>query len=108
MEIRGLGIIYVPAIFGVSAVRGAKQVDLVVTLMPQNSETDGADLDRTGENDLKRNLLGVDVPQVVLPVAPGRDLVNVVETVAQEYKLRLAGQVAYRDLDAQIRRRNAT
>jgi serine kinase of HPr protein (carbohydrate metabolism regulator) len=49
----------------------------------------------------------VDIPQVVLPVAPGRDLVNVVETVAQEYKLRLAGQVAYRDLDAQIRRRNS-
>ncbi len=106
MEIRGLGIIYVPSIFGVSAVRGAKQVDLVVTLMPQNSETDGADLDRTGANDLKRNFLGVDVPQVVLPVAPGRDLVNVVETVAQEYKLRLAGQVAYRDLDAQIKRLN--
>ena len=42
-----------------------------------------------------------------LPVAPGRDLVNVVETVAQEYKLRLAGQVAYRDLDAQIKRINA-
>ena len=107
MEIRGLGIIYVPAIFGVSAVRGAKQVDLVVTLMPQNSETDGADLDRTGANELRRNFLGVDVPQVVLPVAPGRDLVNVVETVAQEYKLRLAGQVAYRDLDAQIKRINA-
>jgi HPr kinase/phosphorylase len=107
MEIRGLGIIYVPSIFGVSAVRGAKQVDLVVTLMPQKSETDGSELDRTGENDLRRNFLGVDIPQVVLPVAPGRDLVNVVETVAQEYKLRLAGQVAYRDLDAQIRRRNS-
>ena len=74
MEIRGLGIIYVPSIFGVSAVRGAKQVDLVVTLMPQNSETDGAALDRTGANALKRNILGVDVPQVILPVAPGRDL----------------------------------
>ncbi len=108
MEIRGLGIIYVPAIFGVAAVRGAKQVDLVVTLMPQTSETDGSELDRTGENDLRRNFLGVDIPQVVLPVAPGRDLVNVVETVAQEYKLRLAGQVAYRDLDAQIRRRNGS
>ncbi len=108
MEIRGLGIIYVPSIFGVSAVRGAKQVDLVVTLMPQNSETDGADLDRTGANELKRNILGVDVPQVVLPVAPGRDLVNVVETVAQEYKLRLAGQFAYRNLDAQIKRLNGS
>lgn len=106
MEIRGLGIIYVPSIFGVSAVRGAKKVNLVVTLMPQKTETDGADLDRTGANDLKRNFLGVDVPQVVLPVAPGRDIVNVVETVAQEYKLRIGGQVAYKNLDAQIKRLN--
>ena len=106
MEIRGLGIIYVPSIFGVSAVRGAKQLDLVVTLMPQNSETDGAELDRTGANELRRDILGVEVPQVILPVAPGRDLVNVVETVAQEYKLRLGGQFAYRDLDAQIKRLN--
>lgn len=104
MEIRGLGIIHVPSIFGVSAVRGAKQVDLVVTLMRQQDETDGADLDRTGANDLHRTFLGVDVPQVVLPVAPGRDLVNVVETVAQEYKLRFAGHVAYKDLDAQLKR----
>lgn len=107
MEIRGLGIIHVPSIFGVSAVRGAKQVDLVVTLVQQKSDTDGAELDRTGENNLKRTLLGVEVPQVVLPVAPGRDIVNVVETVAQEYKLRLSGQIAYRNLDAQIKRYNS-
>jgi serine kinase of HPr protein (carbohydrate metabolism regulator) len=49
----------------------------------------------------------VDVPQVVVPVAPGRDLVNFVETVAQEFSLRLAGQVAYADLDEQIKRRHA-
>lgn len=106
MEIRGLGIIYVPSIFGVSAVRGAKQVDLVVTLVRQDSETDGAFLDRTGANDLKREFLGVNIPQVILPVAPGRDIVNVVETVAQEYKLRFSGQVAYKNLDAQIKRLN--
>jgi HPr kinase/phosphorylase len=46
MEIRGIGIIYVPAIFGVAAVRGEKQVDLVVTLKRQG-EAD-AELDRTG------------------------------------------------------------
>jgi HPr kinase/phosphorylase len=104
MEIRGLGIIHVPSIFGVSAVRGAKQVDLVVTLSPQTDDASGAELDRTGANELHREFLGVEVPQVVLPVAPGRDLVNVVETVAQEYKLRFAGQVAYKDLDALIKR----
>lgn len=104
MEIRGLGIIYVPSIFGVGAVRGEKQIDLVVTLCRQ-SECE-ADLDRIGESSLVRNFMGIDVPQIVLPVAPGRDLVNLVETVAQEYKLRLSGQVAHLVLDEQLKRHN--
>ncbi len=104
MEIRGLGIIYVPSIFGVAAVRGEKHVDLVVTLRRQ-SECD-AELDRTGENVLRRTFFGIDVPQVIIPVAPGRDLVNIVETVAQEYNLRLSGHVAHEDLDERIKRNN--
>ncbi len=102
MEIRGLGIIYVPSIFGAAAVRGEKHLDLVVTLMRQ-AEVD-AEVDRCGDTQLFREFLGVRVPQVVLPVAPGRDLINIVETVAQEYKLRFSGQVAYRDLDERIKR----
>lgn len=104
MEIRGLGIIYVPSIFGVAAVRGEKRVDLVVTLRRQGECDD--ELDRIGENDLRRNFLGVNVPQVVIPVAPGRDLVNIVETVAMEYKLRIAGQVAHLNLDERIKKSN--
>ena len=105
MEIRGIGIIYVPAIFGVAAVRGEKQVDLVVTLKRQG-EAD-AELDRTGTEELKREFLGVSLPQLVIPVAPGRDLVNLVETAAQEHKLRLSGYVAVRELDSQIKQHHA-
>jgi len=101
MEIRGIGIIHVPSIFGVAAVRGEKQVDLVVTLKRQG-EAD-AELDRTGTDEMRREFLGVSVPQLVIPVAPGRDLVNLVETAAQEYKLRLSGFVAVRELDARIK-----
>ena len=105
MEMRGLGIIHVPSIFGAASVRGEKQVDLVVTLRRQNECDD--DIDRTGENVLLRQLLGVDIPQVVVPVAPGRDLVNFVETVAQEFRLRLSGQVAHLELDERIKRRHS-
>ncbi len=105
MEIRGIGIIYVPAVFGVAAVRGEKQVDLVVTLKRQG-EAD-AELDRTGTEGLRREFLGVSVPQLVIPVAPGRDLVNLVETAAQEYKLRLSGCVAVHALDARIKQHHA-
>ena len=104
MEIRGLGIIHVPSVFGIAAVRGAKHVDLVISLARQ-SETD-SDLDRTGEVELRRSFLGIDVPQIVIPVAPGRDIVNVVETVAQEFKLRQSGYVAFKELDEEIKRRN--
>jgi serine kinase of HPr protein (carbohydrate metabolism regulator) len=43
----------------------------------------------------------------VIPVAPGRDLVNLVETAAQEHKLRLSGYVAVRELDSQIKQHHA-
>jgi HPr kinase/phosphorylase len=102
MEIRGIGIIYVPALFGVAAVRGEKSLDLVITLLPQQEGEH--DLDRSGDQTRTRELLGVRIPQLIIPVAPGRDLVNIAETAAMEYKLKLSGQVAHRDLDEQIKR----
>jgi HPr kinase/phosphorylase len=105
MEIRGIGIIYVPTLFGVASVRGEKQLDLIVTLRPQTSGEE--DLDRSGATDHQREVLGVRVPQRIILVAPGRDLVNIVETAALEYKSRLLGQVAYRDLDERIKRHHA-
>ena len=89
-----------------AAVRGEKQVDLVVTPRRQGECDD--EIDRTGESVLHRTFLGVEVPQVIVPVAPGRDLVNIVETVAQEFKLRLSGQIAHVDLDERIKRHNAS
>jgi HPr kinase/phosphorylase len=106
MEIRGIGIIHVPSIFGVAAVRGEKQVDLVVTLKRQG-EAD-AELDRTGMDDLRREFLGVEVPQLVIPVALGRDLVNLVETAAQEHKVRSSGFVAVSELESRIKRHHST
>ena len=77
----------------------------MVTLQRQG-EAD-AELDRTGLEQLSRKFLGVSVPQLVIPVAPGRDLVNLVETAAQEHKLRLSGFVAVRELDTRIKRHHA-
>lgn len=100
MEIRGIGIIHVPSVFGVTAVRAEKELDLVVTLKSMK-ETEG-ELDRTGEERQTRTILGVEVPQITIPVAAGRDLVNLVETAAQQYKLLAAGHDAVKALDAQL------
>ena len=105
MEIRGIGIIHVPSVFGVTAVCPEKRLDLVITFKSM-SETEG-DLDRTGEERLTREILGVKVPQIVIPVAAGRDLVNLVETAAQQYKLLSAGYDAVAELDARLRKRAA-
>ena len=102
MEIRGVGIIHVPSIFGVASVTASTQVDFVVSLV---SQADGGDnlVDRTGDNETYRQFVGVPVRQIILAVMPGRDLANLVEVAAMEYKLRVAGRVAHRDLEARIK-----
>ncbi len=100
MEIRGIGIIHLPSVFGVTAVRSEKKLDLVITFKKM-TETEG-ELDRTGEERKTREILGVAIPQIIIPVAAGRDLVNLVETAAQQYKLLAAGVDAVKALDAQL------
>lgn len=104
MEIRGIGIINVKTLFGVAAVRGEKQLDMVVTLQRQG-EAD-SEIDRTGLDEMQREFLGVRVRQLVIPVAPGRDLINLVETAAHEHILRAAGHVAASELDERIKRKH--
>jgi len=100
MEIRGIGMLNIRQVFGVGAVRQEKQVDLVLTLMRQDEVEET--LDRSGSEKLTREFLGVKLPQRIIPVAPGRSLVNLAETAAQEQKLRLSGYVAVDDLDRRI------
>jgi len=100
MEIRGIGMLNVRQVFGVGAVRQEKQIDLILTLK-QQSELEHS-LDRTGCEQLTRDFLGVQLPQRIIPVAPGRSLVNLAETAAQEQKLRLSGYVAVEELDKRI------
>ena len=99
MEIRGIGLINVTKAFGIGALRGEKQLDLVITLRRQD---ECEELDRIG-TEMECEFLGVGVRQLLLPVALGRDLVNLVETAAQEYVLRASGYRAMDDLDAQLK-----
>jgi HPr kinase/phosphorylase len=103
MEIRGIGIIHVPSVFGVTAVREEKRLDLVITF--KHMEEVNGELDRAGEDRLWCDILGVKVAEIVIPVSAGRDLVNLVETAAQQHKLRTAGYDAAKELDEQLKRR---
>jgi len=99
MEIRGLGIIHVPSLFGVASVRDEKRLDLVATLCKAGTRDED---DRSGERLARRAFLGVAVPQLFMPVAPGRDLTNLVETAALDFKLRRLGHDAVKELDERL------
>jgi len=99
IEIRGLGIIHVPSLFGVASVRAEKRLDLVATLCEPGPAQEE---DRSGETRNTRDILGVSVPQVYVPVAAGRDLANVIETAALDQKLRRLGHDAEKELDERL------
>lgn len=99
MEVRGIGIINVASMFGIKAIRRDKRVDLVVTL--KNWEH-VPDVDRVGMEQEHVEILGIDVPHMVIPVRPGRDLARLVEVAALHVKLKNAGYNAAKDLNDRL------
>ncbi|MEX0322501.1 MAG: HPr(Ser) kinase/phosphatase [Puniceicoccaceae bacterium] len=88
MECRGLGIVNISDLFGIRAVRLEKEVNLVVTFEEWKH---GMDEERTGlEHDLF-NVLGIQVPHIILPVRPGRDMARLVEVAAMVEALKQMG-----------------
>ena len=88
MEVRGLGIIDVAALFGVGTFRTEKRLDLIVTLRPAEELNE---LDRVGLDKKHHKLLGMQIPHVELPVAPGRDMAQLIEVAALDQKLKSLG-----------------
>jgi HPr kinase/phosphorylase len=95
MEIRGLGLINIRDLFGVAAIRNSKRVELVVQLERWDPERD---YERLGIDELRYDVLGLKVPLVRMPVAPGRSLGVLVEVAARNQLLRTRGLNAARDL----------
>jgi HPr kinase/phosphorylase len=105
MEIRGLGIINVPAVFGVASVRPEKNVNLVVTLMDcSNMEN----VDRVGLEQQTYTILGISLPHVIIPVLPGRDLARLIEVAALDQKLKSLGHNAAREFNERLIERMRT
>jgi len=105
MEIRGLGIINVPAVFGVSAVRPEKRLDLVVTLMDWDKM---GDVDRIGLEQQSYTILGIAVPHVTIPIRPGRDIARLIEVAALDQKLKDLGHNAAREFNERLIERMRT
>jgi HPr kinase/phosphorylase len=88
MEIRGVGVIDIPAIFGVRAVRQQKRIEVIVQL----AEWDKTDtVDRTGLDSATGEILGVELPKAVIPLNPGKNITVVAEVVAMNHLLKYSG-----------------
>ncbi len=99
MEVRGIGIINVPAVFGVASVRTEKEINLVVTLMDWEKMDE---VDRVGIEQQTYDILGIEVPHVIIPVRPGRDIARLIEVAALDQKLKRLGHNAAREFNERL------
>jgi HPr kinase/phosphorylase len=99
MEVRGIGIINVAAMFGIKCIRGEKRVDLIVTLKWWNEVPD---VDRLGMEEEYLKILNIDIPHVTIPVRPGRDLARLIEVAAFQTKLKMSGHNPAKELNDRL------
>jgi HPr kinase/phosphorylase len=88
LEIRGIGIVDIGRLFGVSSVRENKRIDLVVELLDWNEKEE---YDRVGFREDKYRLLSIDLPLVRIPISPGRNASTIIELACRNYILKKQG-----------------
>lgn len=99
MEIRGLGIINIKDLYGVSSIREKKIIDLVLELMEWNPDQE---YDRLGIDDKTTTILGVELPHLVIPVRPGRNLGSIIEVAARNFLLKGMGYHSAKDFQQRL------
>jgi len=104
MEIRGIGLVDIMGLFGVRAVRQQKRIEVVVELQDWDV---ARDVDRTGLDGRTTNVLGVELPLVVVPLNPGKNLTVICEVVAMNHLLRYSGVDSAREFNERLIRRMA-
>lgn len=99
MEIRGIGIVNIKDLFGITAIRERKQMDMVVELVKWVSDSE---YERLGFEENTYGILGVDLPYLKIPVSPGRSVAPIVEVAARNQILKIMGHHSARNLEAHL------
>jgi HPr kinase/phosphorylase len=100
LEIRGVGLVDVGKIYGIRAVRMQKRVEVEVHLVDWEKNTE---YERVGLEDSPKEILGVSVPHVVLPINPGKNVTVIAETIAMNYLLRMGGYHAPQEFNKRLK-----
>ena len=101
IELRGIGVINVAKLFGMGSVKDSSSIDMVINL---EQWSDTTTYDRLGIEDQHTTILGVDVPSLVIPVKPGRNLAVILEVAAMNNRQKRLGYNAALEFTEQINR----
>ena len=99
VELRGIGIIDVRRLYGMGAVKETEKIDLIIHLEPWE---EGKMYDRFGLDDRTYNILGIDVPSIIVPVRPGRNLAIILEIAAMNHRQKKMGYNTAEELEKQL------
>jgi HPr kinase/phosphorylase len=99
MEIRGIGIIDIQGMFGIQCIRLRKRVEVEVVLKHWD-EVD--EVDRLGMEERMTEIMGVTIPQVILPIVPGKNITVLAETIAMNHLMKISGQNAAQSLNERL------
>lgn len=99
MEIRGLGIINIKDLYGVSAIRDKKIIDMQLELVEWDPDNE---CDRLGIDDRSVAIMGVEIPHISIPVRPGRNLGSIIEVAARNFLLKGMGYHSARDFQERL------
>lgn len=108
MEVRGIGVVDISRLSGMSAIRDKKRLDLVIELENWN---DDEQYDRMGLEEKNYNILNTEIPYIKIPVRSGRNICILIETAAKNFRLKEMGYNSAKELNknliAQIEKKKA-
>jgi HPr kinase/phosphorylase len=99
MELRGVGIIDVQKIFGVGSVLNRTRIELVIRLEEWKQ---AVEYDRVGLSDRTTSILGVRIPEIMMPVRPGRNLAVLVEVATLNERLKFRGEFTAKEFNKKL------
>ncbi|HOK40380.1 MAG TPA: HPr(Ser) kinase/phosphatase [bacterium] len=99
MEIRGLGIINIKSLYGISAIKESTVIDAIIKL---EEWSDNVEYDRLGLEENKEQILDIEVPKYVIPVKIGRNLATIIEVAAMNQRLKKMGYFSAKEFNKKL------